>query len=236
MTAPATLYELAGADPDLRFSPHCWKARMALAHKGVAVAGVPWRFTEKEAIAFSGQGLVPVLVADGETVSDSFRIAEYLETRYPDRPSLFGGETGRAIARFVNSWADTALVPAVAKLVVLDIYERLDPKDRDYFRATREKRFGMPLEQVVGDPAVRLSELRQALTPLRHMLQHQPFICGAAPAYADYCVFGMLMWARCVSPVETLAADDPVHGWRERLLDAYDGLARGARHCAPCGN
>ncbi|MEL7230464.1 MAG: glutathione S-transferase family protein, partial [Pseudomonadota bacterium] len=28
------LYELCSADADHLFSPHCWKIRMALAHKG----------------------------------------------------------------------------------------------------------------------------------------------------------------------------------------------------------
>ena len=36
MTPDLTLYDLAGADPTLRFSPHCWKTHMALAHKGLA--------------------------------------------------------------------------------------------------------------------------------------------------------------------------------------------------------
>jgi hypothetical protein len=28
------LYDLAGAELDQRFSPYCWRTRMALAHKG----------------------------------------------------------------------------------------------------------------------------------------------------------------------------------------------------------
>lgn len=55
MAAALTLYELAAADPALRFSPHCWKVRMALAHKGLEAERVPRRFTEKDAIDFSGQ-------------------------------------------------------------------------------------------------------------------------------------------------------------------------------------
>ncbi len=226
--APIRLYELAGADPDLRFSPHCWKARMALAHKGLDTEGIPWRFTEKEEIAFSGQGLVPVMIDQGEVVADSWRIAEYLEDRYPDRPSLFGGDMGRHTARFVNTWADVGLMPAIAKAIVLDIHNRVHEKDKAYFRATREKRFGMALEDVGADQAQRVADVRAAFTPLRQMLQHQPFICGATPAYADYCVFGMLMWARCVSPLVLLESDDVVCDWRDRLLDAFGGVARQA--------
>ncbi len=30
-----TMYDLAGADPNRRFSPFCWRTKMALAHKGL---------------------------------------------------------------------------------------------------------------------------------------------------------------------------------------------------------
>lgn len=232
MSDDLRLYELAADDAALRFSPHCWKVRMALAHKGLGAEGIPWRFSQKDAIAFSGQGLVPVLMDGDAAVSDSWRIAEHLETHYPDRPSLFGGAAGHALARFVNSWADATLVPLVARTVLLDIFARLHPDDRDYFRASREKRFGTTLEEAAADPDQKIAALRAALAPLRLTLQNQPFICGAAPAYADYSVFGMFMWARIISPKELLAEDDAVWAWRERLLAAFDGLAGSAPRTA----
>ncbi|MGK9168771.1 glutathione S-transferase family protein [Inquilinus limosus] len=225
-----TLYELAGADAALRFSPHCWKTRMALAHKRLEADRVPWRFTEKEAIAFSGQGLVPVLVHDGETVCDSWRIALHLEERFPDRPSLFGGGAAIPLARFVNGWADTALLPAIVRIILADIPNCLDERDRDYFRTSREQRFGQRLEEVVADRPAHMAALNQVLMPLRRALAQDPFLSGPQPAYADYCVFGMFMWARCTSPVELLQPGDPVFAWRDRLLDAFGGMAR----AAPC--
>jgi glutathione S-transferase len=228
--AALKLYELAGADAALRFSPHCWKTRMALAHKGLEAECIPLRFTEKEAIAFTGQGLVPVLVHDGETICDSWQIALHLEERFPDRPSLFGGAAAVPLARFINGWADTALSPAIARVIILDILDRVHEKDRAYFRASREQRFGRSLEEVAADRPANLAAVRQALLPVRRALAAADFIAGSAPAYADYCVFGLLMWARCVSPVELLEAGDPVFAWRDRLLDAFGGMAR----AAPC--
>ena len=229
MDAPGLiLYELAGADPALRFSPHCWKTRMALAHKGLDATRLPWRFTERERIAFSEQALVPVLV-DGDTVvSDSWRIACYLEERYPERPSLFGGARAVPLTRFVNRWADMTLVPAITRIILLDIYARLDERDRDYFRTSREARLGAALEQVVTGRPAHLATLRHALRPVRQELKADPFLCGDAPGYADYCVFGMFMWARCTSPIELLEEDDPMVAWRERLLDASGGMPRSA--------
>ena len=86
------LYDLAGDEDDRRFSPHCWRVKMALAHKGLEFEALPWRFTEKSAIAFSGQGAVPVLIDGEHTVVDSWRIALYLDEAYLDRPKLMDSE------------------------------------------------------------------------------------------------------------------------------------------------
>ena len=82
------MYDLAGADKNRRFSPYCWRIRMALAHKRLNVECMPWHFTEKDKIKFSGQERVPVLIDGSNTISDSWEIAKYLESAYPDRPSL----------------------------------------------------------------------------------------------------------------------------------------------------
>jgi glutathione S-transferase len=222
------MHDLAGADPALRFSPYCWRTRMALAHKGLAVETIPWRFTETKVLAFSGQGRVPV-IRDGETVvSDSWSIAEYLEDHYPDRPSLFGGPVGRAHARFVNAWVDGVMMGGIARLIVRDLLDVVDPKDRAYFRESREARFGMTLEAVQEGRATRVADFRALLLPVRLVLGRQPWLGGATPSYADHIVFGSLQWPRCASGFELLAPDDPIAAWRERMLDLFDGLGRKA--------
>ncbi len=220
------LYELAGEDPARRFSPYCWRSRFALAAKGLEAEGVPWRFTERDVIGAHGAEKVPVLLDGDRAVADSWAIAEYLEDTYPDRPSLFGGEAGRALARFVNAFADAVVIPGVARLVVADIATVLHPKDQAYFRESREKRFGMTLEAAQADRDARVEGFRQSLHPLRMVLRAQPFLGGAAPLYADAIVMGCFQWARCVSPFRLLASDDPVEAWRQRMLDLHGGMAR----------
>ncbi|MGP0058743.1 MAG: glutathione S-transferase N-terminal domain-containing protein [Beijerinckiaceae bacterium] len=227
--AKLTLYELAGADPDLRFSPHCWKTRMALAHKGLDAECMPWRFTETDRIASSGQGRVPVLVDDRTVIADSWQIALHLEQRFPDRPSLFGTADAIPLTHFINVWADATLIPALARIILVDVFDCIDEKDKTYFRRSREDRYGMLLEAVVADRQAKLAEFGRALLPLRLILKDHDFVAGAAPAYSDYCIFGVFMWARCTSLVDLLEPDDPVLFWRERLLDLFDGLARRAR-------
>jgi glutathione S-transferase len=230
------LYELAGAEAERRFSPFCWRVRLALCHKELPFETVPWRFTEKQAIAFSGQGRVPVMVdgeacaplGGGRVVHDSWAIAEYLEATYRDRPSLFGGPQGKALSRFVSDWVETVLHPRVARLVYTDVYAHLHEKDQAYFRQTREAKLGMTLEAFVADREQHLQSFHQSLAPLKVTLQRQPFLAGEDPAWADYIVFSAFQWARCISPLSLLEAEDlaPVALWCERLLTAFNGEAR----------
>jgi glutathione S-transferase len=222
------LYDLAGAEPERRFSPYCWRTKLALMHKGLPFETIPWRFTEKHAIAFSGQGRVPVLLDRDRVVFDSWTIATYLEDSYPDRPSLFRGDGGRAVTRFVNAWADAILIGGLLPLVVTDIFAHLHDNDRAYFRETRERRLGATLEAVRANRKTDVLTFRKALEPVRTVLAAQPFFGGEMPAYADYAVFGCFQWARCISSFPLLLEDDPVWAWRDRLLSAFDGIARNA--------
>jgi len=223
-----TLFDLAGADPALRFSPYCWRARMALAHKGLPVETVPWRYTEKEQLAFACSERVPVIVDQGRAVADSWGIAEYLEDTYPERPSLFAGPGGRAHARFINAWADQVMNPAIVRLLARDIWESLDARDQPYFRASREARFGQSLEALAAGREARLPAVREALAPPRLVLSAQPWLGGSGPSYADYIVFGGLQWARCISCFELLAPDDKLAEWRGRMQALFGGLAGSA--------
>jgi glutathione S-transferase len=220
------LFELVGTDTTRPFSPFCWRTRMALAHKGLSAESIPWCFTEKHAIAPHQSDKVPVLI-DGETsVADSWIIANYLEDSYPDRPSLFGGEGGRAMGRMLNWWGDVAVVGGMFPLIVADIPGHLKPEDADYFRRTREARLGKSLEEALAGRDQSVEGFRRALDPMRLTLKTQAYLGGVAPNYADYIVFGAFQWARVVSPFKLLAENDPVYAWREKLLDAFDGMAR----------
>lgn len=220
------LYDLVGSDPARPFSPHCWKVAFALAHKGLAFQSVPTPFTAVKGVEAGAVGTVPV-IRDGERiVGDSFDIALYLEETYPDRPSLFGGEGGKAAARFVERWSQLTVHPFLGAAVLMDIHDCLDPADQVHFRKTREARFGKPLEEVPADRDARLEAFRAGLEPLRSMLTFQPFIGGDAPLFSDYIVASAFQWARVVSPYGALSDDDPVAAWFGRCLDLHGRLGR----------
>ena len=64
------------------------------------------------------------------------------------------------------------------------------------------------------------------MAPLRAILQVQPNICGDAPAYGDYIVFGHFQMARSMSPYRVLEKGDILYDWRRRMLELFGGLGR----------
>jgi glutathione S-transferase len=218
------LYELSGRD-DRRFSPFCWKTRMALAHKGFFPEGVPVGFTEKSLIAFSGQERVPILVDQGAVVTESWTIACHLEDFYPDRPTLFGGTMGRNLAGFIDAWATRSVFPLLVRLVLCDVVDHLEEADANYVRASREQQIGITFEAMRQERDRWLNPFRQSLAPARSHLKRQRFVSGESPGYADYCLFGFFQWARMISAYSVIESFDPVGIWRSRMLELFDGFA-----------
>jgi glutathione S-transferase len=221
------LYELKGRN-DRRYSLFSWRTRMALAHKGLAFETQPVCMTDKAAIAFSGGKTVPI-VKDGEAVvRDSWKIAEYLEDRYPDTPALLGGPVGRGVTQTFNVWVDRTLVLPMLAVIVADIHERVEPADDRYFRESMEKVLKTTLEEARKQRAQAMSKLNRVLEPMQATLKRQPWIAGAQPAYADYILFSIFQWARVMSPEEVLE-EGALREWRERVLDLHGGFAKSIR-------
>ena len=220
-----SLYELKGKN-DRRYSLFSWRARMALKHKGLDFESVPVHLSDKAVIEFSAGKTVPVLRDKDAVVRDSWKIAEYLENRYKDAPSLFGGDIGRGVTQAFNTWVDRTIVPAMLRVIAADIHERVAPEDEDYFRQTMEKVLRMTLEESRAKRDDAVLQLGKLLAPLQEAFKRQAFMGGARPAYADYVLFSPFQWARVMSPQELLAPEDPLCRWREQILDLFDGFAR----------
>jgi glutathione S-transferase len=222
---PILLYDLVGRDTSRPFSPHCWKTRMSLAHKGLDFECIPTPFTAVPKVD-NGTTTVPVIRDGDQLVADSFAIAEYLDATYPDRPLLFGSPDAKAMCRFVEAWSQQTIHPFLGSALLMDIHDSLDDADQVYFRTSREARMGKPLEEMpVGRDAAREAFLPR-LNPLRTTFQRQAFLGGETPNFADYIVFGAFQWARIISNYPILPADDAVALWFERCLDLHGGAGR----------
>lgn len=71
------------------WSTNCERIALALAHKGLEAESVMIEYSDRSAVeAVSGQGLVPVIVDEGEVVNDSVAIMRHLDRKYGE-PLLF---------------------------------------------------------------------------------------------------------------------------------------------------
>lgn len=220
------LYSLCAADRRRHYSPHVWKIIMALKHKELLAEVRPVSFADIASIEDGSYKSVPVLNDNGHIEGDSFEIAVHLERAYPDRPSLFGGPGGQAMARFVESFSQTVIHPPVSAIAAMDMHALMSPEDQAYFRAAREKRFGKTLEEASATRHIELAALPEKFAPLRSVLAKQPWLGGAQPLFADYILFGVLQWARITVPAPLLPVDDPVSTWFERCLDLHGAIGR----------
>lgn len=226
-----TLYDLCGADESHRFSPHCWKTRLSLRHKGLDFETVPVPFTKIADVEGGASKTVPVIRDGDRVVGESFAIARYLDEAYPDRP-LLGSAEVEALTSFLISWSHGTVHPVVARMALVDIHDALAEDDKAYFRKTREALFGMSLEDFVVKRRATTADLEAAVAPLAATLKRQLFLGGEGPLFADYVVFGPLQWLRTIQGDGALPAEGPVREWFDRLLDMYDGEGRNTKLAA----
>jgi len=226
MPEPSQLvfHERVGLD-GRRISPFSWRIRYAFLHKGLEPGIVETRFADVDRIrALSGQHFVPIIEHDGQVVHDSWAIACHLEDAFPDRPSLFGGLMGRGLTRWTNHWAGHVLGASIRRIIAADFVWVIAPEDRAYYRSSREAMFGCSLEQYCADRAGALAAMEEACVPLRVTLAEQPFLCGAAPGYADYATFSLFQYARVGCPDEIIPGVAEVRAWRDRLVAMHGGM------------
>jgi len=222
------LYDLAGSDSEILFSPYCWRVRMSLLHKGVEFTSIPWRFLEKETIAESGHKAVPVINDDGTWVGDSWEIAKYLDEKYPNKPALLNGAEGEAHALLVQELCASLVFPAAIPIAIYPVSQLLDDENRAYFVKTREAALGAKLSDINADPETGKANLEKALAPFNKMLKNTQFMGGDKPTYADYCLFGVLKWADIVSPYRPINDSSALGKWFVRLENMYDAHAANA--------
>ncbi|WDI30779.1 glutathione S-transferase N-terminal domain-containing protein [Hyphococcus flavus] len=221
------LYDLSLADPDVRPSPFCWRAKFAMLHKGLSFETVPVPFADKTDYPNQDHGLVPILIDGEETVCDSENIYAHLESKYEGAP--FAQSNGeRAAADFYNAWLGLNLFPNLAPLMFVRVHAAAREDDKAYFRKTREKRLGKTLEEAAATPGLG-GKVEEALQTLAAPLVRHRFLGGDQPNIADYNVFSVFLWIRVTTQEELFDAPQAVDAWQERMLDLFDGYGRNAK-------
>lgn len=208
------------------FSPNSWRVRLALAHKGIDFEVRDVLFGTLKDISPEHKLTIPTIAHQGRFVTDSWQIVKYLDDAFPDTPRLIAPGSDGQVTQFFQYWVQTTVQAGIARLILLDLHNSLNPADQAYFRASREKQFHKTLEEVQAGREERVDAFRKTLQPLRLAVGSHGFVGGEQPCYADYLAFGGFQWARLSSPFQLLAEDDLVQGWFERCLDLYGGMGR----------
>jgi glutathione S-transferase len=183
------------------FSTNVERVALAAGHKGVPIEWVDVDEDDRSPVEeVSGQPLVPVLIAGDEVVSDSPRILDWLEERFPE-PSLLPSEPAQA---------------AEVK-VFADWFNRV------------WKTFPNGINDGVGDPATHTAGMHRAIGLFESLLDRRDFLFGEF-GLADVTAFPFLKYASLglsagdedsfhavLAKQVPLSDDSPLHGWVARV-------------------
>jgi len=219
-----TLYDLQLAS-GCTISPFVWRTKFALAHKGFDIDIVPGGFTGILERTGGKSERCPVIVDNGEWVLDSWKIAEYLDEKYPDRPMLFEGESQKVLIKFLDSWIWRTAVGPWFTCYIKDYRDLSLPVDHEYVTWSREQWFlgGKTVEEAQAGREDRLPLVPPQLEPLRQLLSETPWLGGSKPDYADYCALAPFLWCASVATTPPLPEDDPLRDWLDRGFDLFPG-------------
>lgn len=136
----------------------------------------------------------------GTVVVDSYPIAKYLEKTYPDTPKLFPAGTDAFQAFFIHGfWAGYAF--PVFMIIISRVAGSLAPRSAEYFRRTREVKFGNTLEAL--NTPEQWEKLESSWTKLQSFLFNNgegkdSLMMGDRITYADIQIACVLVWARTI--------------------------------------
>ena len=189
------------------FSTNVERVALAAGHKGIEIDWIDVDPDNRSPVEeLSGQPLVPVLVAGDEVVTDSPRILEWFEERFPDPPLLPGDPATRAQVRIFADWFNLVW-----------------------------KTFPNGINDGVGDPAEHAAQMRRAVELFEALLEGRDFLFGEF-GLADVIAFPFLKYAslgaapddddsfhNVLADSMPLRPDSPLHVWVARV----DALPRG---------
>jgi glutathione S-transferase len=208
-------------------SPFVWATKYAVKHKGFELDIVPGGFTGIMDRTGGRSERLPVIVDDGEYILDSWVIAEYLDKKYPDRPTLVPHPSVRVLTEFLEGWLWRTAIGPWFQAFIVDYRDRSLPVDHEYVTRTREAMLGgRKLEEVSKEGKAKLAQVPPTLEPFRQLVTQHKWLGGDEPNYADFRALAVFLWCASVAATPPLTEDDPLRDWIDRGFDLFGGLGR----------
>ncbi|KAJ7695987.1 hypothetical protein B0H17DRAFT_1198308 [Mycena rosella] len=209
---PIIFYDIPSTAPECAWSPSTWKTRYSLNFKGLfyettwveypdivelckAIGAEPSMIEQDGSPYYS----LPVIhdPNTGAIVSDSARIADYLDAAYPNTPKLIPAGTHTLQESFrVAAYNATRqhlrpyVIPAVAGI--------LRPRSKEYYVRTREEHFNKKLADVVPTGEAHEAAWKEVEAGYNRikgwMRDGDNFVMGDTISFADFVIAGDLQW------------------------------------------
>ena len=179
---------------------------------------------EPEFVAMNPNGQVPVLVHDGNVITESTVINEYLDDVFPEFPLRPADPVWRARMRIWNKFVDEYFCPALSMIGWHVMVRRIAQSlDEDQLEAVLSK---IPLKEqrdkwatVAGDSfteeqlADSRRKLRVSIGRMEEILSDSAWLAGPDYSLADLNSFSMVAGVERLQP-EVLNKDDTPRSWQ----------------------
>lgn len=204
------LYELAASDGRL-FSPPCWRSRLVLEWHKLKFTSVPTSYTAIKKVA-EGQFTTLPIFQDGEKMmADSWEINKHLASA--TGKEIFRTPTEEAQALFVQQ---LVLIPRTLRMVIMALFNAVVEEDRDYFRASREERFSMPLEEAQLTAEESMAELLSSYQGFENYFSQHSLLGGDRIGYADITLLSHLQLPIQMGGLDLLAKMPAMSNWAKQ--------------------
>lgn len=139
----------------------------------------------------------------GKVITDSAKIAEYLDATYPDKPLLFppGSRAAVVILEYVFMQTIVKLLP----ITLPESNNHLNAPSEAYFRSTREKSFGKKLEEFAPPGPTRDAIWKEGKEGLERLAgfydlngEDKRFFMADTFTFADAVVIAFLLWIKII--------------------------------------
>ncbi|MEK7434754.1 MAG: glutathione S-transferase family protein [Cyanobacteriota bacterium] len=218
------------------YSPYCVKVKKIMDYKGIPYKNIDIlpMLNKKFLEEVSGQNLVPVIKYKEEVISDSTRIALFLE-KVKVEPSLFikDNESLNNEIMMIEDWADEVFVKPFSKLAMLygaehpeiiieskefdtgvDLIDKNKDKVFPFMLKMMAKKYGASIDK---KPDIK-KEARANLDILLHKLEGKEFLVGNQLTLADITVASHLTVAQKVPYISEDDQYSKIFEWQEKIM------------------